>query len=110
MQSIVAHGVHLLEAELRLLALRGTSVAHCASSNTCLRSGQCDVRRLRAAGVTVALGTDVSGGPTPSVLGAMRAALDVSTHIAFSRDDGYQPLDYHNVFYLATLGGAEGKY
>lgn len=59
-QTVLAHGVHLLEEELGLLVERGTSVAHCPTSNTCLRSGLCDVRRLLDAGVTVGLGTGES--------------------------------------------------
>ncbi|XP_034243164.1 guanine deaminase isoform X2 [Thrips palmi] len=104
-KTVLAHGVHLLEEELRLLAGRGTSVAHCPASNTCLRSGMCDVRRLLDAGVTVGLGTDVSGGPSPSILDAIRAALDTSIHVSFSKKN-YRPLNYQEVFYLATLGGA----
>lgn len=105
-KTIVAHGVYLLDEELRLLAERGTSVAHCPTSNTCLRSGLCDVRRLLDAGVTVGLGSDVSGGPTPSILDVMRAALQVSMHVSFSKKN-YKPLNYQEVFYLATLGGAK---
>ncbi|KAK3930206.1 Guanine deaminase [Frankliniella fusca] len=105
-KTVLAHGVHLLEDELRVLAERGTSVAHCPSSNTCLRSGLCDVRRLLDAGVTVGLGTDVSGGPSPSILDAIRAALDTSIHVSFSKKN-YKPLNYQEVFYLATLGGAK---
>ncbi|KAJ1527088.1 hypothetical protein ONE63_008628 [Megalurothrips usitatus] len=105
-KTILAHGVHLLEEELRLLAERGTAVAHCPASNTCLRSGLCDVRRLLEAGITVALGTDVSGGPTPCILDAIRATLDTSIHVSFSKKN-YEPLNYQEVFYLATLGGAK---
>ncbi|XP_052119981.1 guanine deaminase [Frankliniella occidentalis] len=105
-KTVLAHGVHLLEDELRVLAERGTSVAHCPTSNTCLRSGLCDVRRLLDAGVTVGLGTDVSGGPSPSILDAIRAALDTSIHVSFSKKN-YKPLNYQEVFYLATMGGAK---
>jgi guanine deaminase len=59
LQTVLAHGVHLLEAELRLLAERGVSLAHCPASNTCLRSGLCDVRRVLDAGITVGLGSGV---------------------------------------------------
>lgn len=59
--NVIAHGVHLDDAEVRLLAERGSSVAHCPSSNLKLGSGIADVPRLRAAGINVALGTDGAG-------------------------------------------------
>lgn len=105
-KTILAHGVYLSDDELKLLAERGTSIAHCPESNTCLKSGLCDVRRLQAAGVKVGLGTDVAGGPSSSIVQAMKAALDVSVHISFQKEN-YTPLNFEDVFYLATLGGAE---
>ncbi len=57
-RAVFAHGVHLDAAERRLLAERGTAIAHCPSSNLKLASGIADVVALRAAGVTVGLGAD----------------------------------------------------
>ncbi|QPV64763.1 amidohydrolase [Halosimplex litoreum] len=54
----VAHGVHLDETEVELLADTGTGVAHCPASNMKLASGMAPVQRLRDAGVTVGIGTD----------------------------------------------------
>ena len=53
-----AHGVHLDETEIELLAAAGTAIVHCPASNMKLASGMAPVQRLREAGVTVALGTD----------------------------------------------------
>lgn len=39
----------------------------------------------------------------------MKLALDASIHLSFANDN-YEPLKYDEVFYLATLGGAEGWY
>ncbi|GFG30153.1 hypothetical protein Cfor_09541 [Coptotermes formosanus] len=105
-QTVLAHGVYLTDDELQVLAARGSSVSHCPNSNTSLKSGLCDVRRLLDAGIKVGLGTDVSGGFSPSVLDAIRNALDVSIHISFGKGEDYAPLTYREVFYLATLGGA----
>lgn len=57
-RSCVAHAVHTDEADFRLLARRGTTVAHCPSSNLKLASGVCPVPEMRRAGVRVALGSD----------------------------------------------------
>jgi len=121
---ILAHGVHLEDAELELLQKYGTSIAHCPTSNTNLRSGFCDVRRLIDAGIKVGLGTDVSAGSSASILTTIKDTLDVSHNLNFvkkqyicgtgkiSNQDqannvNYVPLDYKHALYLATLGGAE---
>ncbi|VEN37697.1 unnamed protein product [Callosobruchus maculatus] len=105
-KTVLAHGIYLSDEELSLLRQRGSSVSHCPDSNTCLKSGMCDVRRLFNFGIKVGLGTDVSGGPSPSIVSAMRSALATSINLSFSQKN-YKPLNYMDVFYLATLGGAE---
>nr|XP_033334241.1 guanine deaminase [Megalopta genalis]XP_033334242.1 guanine deaminase [Megalopta genalis] len=104
-KTVMAHGVHLTDNEIALLKQRDTAVIHCASSNTCLRSGLCDVQKLKKNGIKIGLGTDVSGGSSCSMLDAMRSALQVSTHLSFVKTD-YKALNFKDVFYLATLGGA----
>lgn len=108
-QTVLAHGVHLEDSELEILKNRRTSIIHCPTSNTCLRSGLCDVKRLRSQGVNIGLGTDVAGGHSVSILDVMRSAIQVSTHIAFSKE-AYEPMNYVDVFHLATLGGAKGRW
>ncbi|GAB6879485.1 amidohydrolase [Halorubrum gandharaense] len=53
-----AHGVHVDDTEIGLLAETDTAVVHCPASNMKLASGIAPVQRMRDAGVTVALGTD----------------------------------------------------
>ncbi len=57
-RSVIAHGVHVDDDELRTLASRGAAVTHCPSSNLKLGSGVADVARLRSAGVRVGIGAD----------------------------------------------------
>ena len=59
-------------AEQNVLQTTGCGVVHCASSNFMLKSGVLDVRPLLAQGIKVALGTDLAGGCSPSVLDALR--------------------------------------
>ncbi|XP_017034394.1 guanine deaminase [Drosophila kikkawai] len=119
-KTVMAHGVHLEDDEVELLKTRGTSVAHCPASNTMLSSGLCDVQRLINAGVTVGLGTDVSGGNSVSIQDALLRSLDVSKHLDFFKkqnirgsgeaktpDPTYVQLKYKQALYLATLGGAK---
>lgn len=116
----MAHGVHLEDEEVQLLKERGTSVAHCPASNTMLGSGICDIQRLINSGVTVGLGTDVSGGNSVSIQDALLRALDISKHLDFfkkqnivgtgeakTQDPSYKQLKYKQALYLATLGGAK---
>lgn len=49
----------------------------------------------------------MSGGAFPSIVNAMRYAVQTSIHISFNFED-YEPLNCYDAFYLATLGGANG--
>ena len=71
-KTIMAHGVHLDEKELKMLSHTGAGISHCANSNCSLKSGFCNVLRLRDHGVKVGLGTDCSGGYSPSMIDSMR--------------------------------------
>ena len=75
----------------------------------CDGSGMCDARRLMERGVDVGLGTDVSGGYNVSLLDAMRCALAVSKLMSLTKTSEYRFLTVHDVFYMATLGGARGE-
>jgi cytosine/adenosine deaminase-related metal-dependent hydrolase len=55
---VLAHGVHLSDAEIELLARTGTRICHCPGANLKLASGIADVPALRSAGVPVVLGAD----------------------------------------------------
>lgn len=105
-RTILAHGVHLSEAEAELLRARGSKVSHCPCSNSAITSGAAPVRWLLEKGIDVGLGTDVSGGYSPSVLEAARQASLVSRHVAMGGDDRAK-LSVEEVLYLATRGGAK---
>ena len=57
-RTVLAHGVHLDDHDLDLVAASGAAVAHCPASNQKLGSGFARIPELLAAGVPVALGTD----------------------------------------------------
>ncbi|KAK0161849.1 hypothetical protein PV327_008256 [Microctonus hyperodae] len=106
-KTILAHGVYLEDVELELLKQRRTAIIHCPSSNTCLKSGLCDIQRLRSHGIKVGLGTDVAGGQSVCILDAMRSAIQVSNHLALLKKEPYEPINYVDAFHLATVGGAK---
>lgn len=105
-KTFLAHCAHMTSEEIKLLAERQTAVSHCPTSNFALNSGVANVRELLAAGIRVGLGSDVSGGYGFSILDAMRQAIIASKVLHMSRPE-HQPLTVSEVFYLATLGGAE---
>lgn len=53
--------------------------------------------------------SDVAGGAFPSVINAMRCAVQTSIHLSFVHEN-YEPLNCYDAFYLATLGGAKGVF
>jgi guanine deaminase len=71
-RSILAHAVHLSERELARLVETDTRVAHCPASNLFLSSGIMPLSRYREAGLGVGLGSDVAGGPDPSIFSVMQ--------------------------------------
>lgn len=103
---ILAHAVHLTEEEKVLIKERGSKISHCPASNTALTSGCARVRELMDRGIDVGLGTDVSGGFTPSILEMVRQAVWVSRHVAMTDGDKAK-LSTEEALYLATRGGAK---
>ena len=61
--------------------------------------------------------SDLSGGHTPSILSAMRSAIDTSRAAHFNKEefrtgdvrDCENAISHHHAFYMATLGGAKGQ-
>ncbi|EFR05471.1 guanine deaminase [Nannizzia gypsea CBS 118893] len=109
-RTVLAHGVHLLESERALIRKRSAGISHCPASNTSLSSGMCPVRVLLDDGINVGLGTDVSGGYSPSILETARQASLVSRLVAChcGKDDGRRnKLSVEESLYLATRGGAK---
>jgi guanine deaminase len=111
-RTILAHGVHLTPDEQDLIHDREAKISHCPASNSALGSGICPVRKLWNKGITVGLGTDVSGGYSPSILEAVRQACLVSRllrHVGTENggDKGKElVLSVEEGLYLATRGGA----
>uniref|UniRef100_A0A4W5K2S5 Guanine deaminase n=1 Tax=Hucho hucho TaxID=62062 RepID=A0A4W5K2S5_9TELE len=105
-QTVMAHGCHLTDEELKLFREKGASIAHCPNSNISLCSGMLDARRVLNHKVKLGLGTDVAGGYSPSMLDAVRRTLDTSKVLTI-QDPQYQTLTFEEVFRLATLGGSQ---
>jgi guanine deaminase len=98
-RTVLAHGVHLSDAELDLLAARGSRISHCPNSNLFLGSGLFPLGRTVAHHVQVGLGSDIGAGTTPSMFNAMADAYKVQ------QVQGVSLTPFH-LWYLSTLGGA----
>ena len=105
-KTILAHCVHLTEDEVDLIKLRDAKISHCPASNSAITSGTAKVRWLLEKGVEIGLGTDMSGGYSPSILEAVRQASLVSRHVAMEGDEKTK-LSIEEVLYLGTKGGAK---
>jgi len=105
-KTILAHAVHLSPEERALIRSRDAKISHCPASNTALTSGAAPVRTLLDEGLTVGLGTDVSGGYSPSILEEARQAILVSRHVAMVDGDAAK-LSTEEALWLATRGGAK---
>ncbi len=55
---VLAHGVHLDDADRDLLSTTGTGICHCPGANLKLASGIADVPAMLRSGITVGLGAD----------------------------------------------------
>ncbi len=101
--AVLAHCVSLDQSEVALIGRSIASVAHCPASNLKLASGIAPVPELRAAGATVALGTD---GPASSndlnPWHAMRLAALI--HKAAQRDPTV--INACEALRMATIDGA----
>ncbi|KAK1594230.1 guanine deaminase [Colletotrichum navitas] len=109
-KTVLAHAIHLSEEEAATIAERGAKVSHCPCSNSSITSGAARVRWLWDKGIDVGLGTDMSGGYSPSILDAARQAALVSRHVAMGlrgQERERAKLTVEEVLYLATRGGSK---
>ena len=101
--AVLAHCVHLDEAEAGLLARDRTGVAHCPGANLKLASGIADLPGLLARGVRVGLGAD--GPPCNNRLSIFHEmALAGTLH---NLAHGAGAVDPWTVLEMATWRGAE---
>ncbi|RJS95811.1 amidohydrolase [Halococcus sp. IIIV-5B] len=102
-EDFVAHGVHVDEREVDLLAERGAGVVHCPASNMKLASGIAPVQDLLDAGVTVGLGTD--GAASNNDLDMFNELRDAAMVGKLAADDA-SAVDAPNAVGMATAGSA----
>ncbi|CCX08320.1 hypothetical protein FPQ18DRAFT_320122 [Pyronema domesticum] len=105
-RTILAHAIHLKKEEIQLIKEKNVKISHCPVSNLALTSGCAKVKALMQEGIKVGLGTDMSGGYSPSILESVRQATLVSNVVALTDGPGAK-LSMAEALYLGTQGGAE---
>lgn len=105
-RSLMGHGIHLNDKELKLLSKTQTSVIHCPTSNAPIKdkglgSGLFDFKKLEKAKVSWALGSDIGGGPFLSMFDVMRSFVDQNMK------KGVKGATYVKALSRSTLAGAE---
>ena len=98
-RSVFAHGIHLTDREWSRLAATESNLAHCPTSNLFIGSGLFALRKADENKVRVALGTDIGGGDSFSLLRTINEAYKI-------QQLQQQNLSPTRALYLATLGAA----
>lgn len=116
-KSVMAHCNFLDDHDADLFAETGTAIAHCPISNAYFANSVIPIAHLHSKGVEIGLGSDISGGFSPSLYDNIRQAVissrmledGVNTSLpASERGVPGSRITIHEAFYLATAGGGEG--
>ena len=115
--SMLAHANLLTVADMETLKVRQAAAAHCPLSNAFFAGAVFPLKSALEKGLHVGLGTDISGGPSASMLENCRAAITVSRMLESGTDPGRPPhargsgiptrIDFRHAFHVATAGGAK---
>jgi len=98
-----AHGVHLTEREIDLLAETGTGIAHCPVSNQKLASGAANIPYMLKKKVSVGLAVDGSASNDSSnMIAELKSAL-LMHHLIY----GISSMSAEEVLSMATNGGRD---
>lgn len=98
--SLMAHGIYLEDEEWKRMSETQTSIVHCPTSNMFLGSGLFNIQKCRDYNIPLALGSDVGGGISYSMLVTAAEAYKVARLQKQEFTASY-------AFYLLTLGGAK---
>ena len=99
--TVMAHCVWTEGEELELMKRQGVMVAHCPTSNFNVASGMAPIRQFLDEGLSVGLGSDISGGHDLSIFKMMVYAIQVSKmHSQQNHEKAFLTLS--EAFWIAT--------
>lgn len=100
---IAVHMTALDDAEIKMLAENGVSIAHCPVSNLKLASGFCPVGKLLDAGINICLGTDGSASNNDlDMFGEMKTAALLAKGVSGDASC----TSANDIIRMATINGA----
>jgi len=102
--AVLAHGVHLDDTDIAMIAQHGATVTHCPASNYKLASGTARIVDLHKQGVNVALGTD---GPASGNDLDLWLAMRLAGYVQKTAASDPTVLPALDVLRMATINGAK---
>jgi guanine deaminase len=99
-KTLLGHGIHLTDTELKRIEKVGATVVHCPTSNTFLGSGLFNLRKAQDFGVRVCLASDVGAGTSLSPWKTMLECYKIQALQG-------EFCSASELLYRATLAGAE---
>ncbi|HKO97904.1 MAG TPA: amidohydrolase family protein [Pyrinomonadaceae bacterium] len=101
---LLAHCIHVDDADLETLATTRTKISHCPKSNAKLSHGVAPFAEMLSHGLSVGLGSDsVASNNICDLIDEARFALLMARSVQAARS----PVLAHEVIKAATVGGAE---
>ena len=101
--TIMAHAVHLSDAEIELCKNDNVYLAHCPDSNINVRSGIAPVKSYLNKGLKVGLGSDIAGGHKIQMNEAIVRTIQSSKILSVY--ENHEHLTVAEAFYMATASG-----
>lgn len=101
---VLAHCVHLSEADKQLIAEYGCHIAHCPTSNLKLASGIAPIVACAALGINIGIGTD--GAASNNRLD-MFAEMRMAALLAKGQSGDATAVSAHRALEMATINGAK---
>ena len=115
-KSIMAHGNFINSEDAEIFKKNKSSVCHCPISNSYFANAVLPVNKLKKQGLNICLGTDISGGFSPSLYDNIKHTVMASRMLndgvdnsleANYRGNNDSKVSVFEAFYLATTGGGE---
>lgn len=103
--TLMAHCIHSSDEELELIKKNNVMVVHCPISNVNIGSGIMPCRKYIDKGISLALGSDVSGGSSYSIFKTIAYAIQLSKLQWQQSGKAERFLSLSEAFYMATKSG-----